>query len=147
MLSRYLICASLLAAVTGCETNPPVVKQDGPSPLDLEILRVSEVVERAANRMSTGSTKVAFTASTNAPRIAVDMNFVGPIEAVLRTLALTANYEFVAIGAPKAAIVVSASGRQRPWIELVHAVALQLGSRGEIVVNDELKRVEIRYAG
>lgn len=147
MPRRFLVFSALVLVLAGCESNPPAPKAEGPTPLDLEILRVSEVVERAANRMSTGATRVAFSPSASAPRVAVDIHFVGPIESALRTLALTVGYEFVVVGSPRAAIVVSATGRQRAWIDLVHAIALQLGSRGEIVVNDELKRVEVRYAG
>ena len=86
----------------------------------------------------------------NAPpelRRAVTVNWIGPVEPIAQTLANRAGYEFLAIGAqPVAPVVVSIDVENKPVIDILRDVGLQLGVRGKIKVDGRRRMVEIHYA-
>lgn len=85
----------------------------------------------------------------NAPpelRRAISVNWVGPIEPITTTLAERAGYQFLTIGtAPPVPVVVSVDVENRPVIDVLRDIGLQLGVRGDVKVDSQRRVVEIHY--
>lgn len=85
----------------------------------------------------------------NAPvelRRAITVNWVGPVEPVTKTLADRAGYNFITLGdPPPVPIVVSVDIENRPVIEVLRSIGLQLGARGDVRVDSNRKVVEVLY--
>ncbi|MCB1651656.1 MAG: DotD/TraH family lipoprotein [Alphaproteobacteria bacterium] len=85
----------------------------------------------------------------NAPpelRRAITVNWIGPVEPITKTLADRAGYEFLTIGTqPPVAAVVSVDVENRPVIDVLRDIGLQLGVRGDIKVDSAQRVVEIHY--
>jgi len=86
----------------------------------------------------------------NAPielRRAVTVNWVGPVEPITKTLAERASYKFQTIGsAPPVPMVVSIDVENRPVVDVLRDIGLQLGMRGDVRVDSGQRIVEIHYA-
>ena len=93
---------------------------------------------------------VAVSPIGNAPtelRRAITVNWVGPVEPISKTLAERAGYGFQTVGsAPPVDIVVSLDVENRPVIDVLRDLGLQLGLRADVRVDAERKMVEIHYA-
>jgi len=79
-------------------------------------------------------------------RRAITVNWVGPIEQITKTLADRSSYTFSAIGtAPPVPIVVSIDAENKPVIEVLRDIGLQMGKRADIKVDSGNALVEIHY--
>lgn len=144
---RYLVfTVSLLGCLGGCATAPPPAPP-GPTAVDLEIQRAAYAIQDASSRMAIGQPTRGATLPEGTPTDLVDISFVGPLNAAITTLAGVVGYEVLVIGRPTQPVIVNATARRRAWSEVVQALQLQLGSRGELVVDVSKKRVEVRYGG
>ncbi len=85
----------------------------------------------------------------NAPtelRRAVTVSWTGPVEPIAKMMAERAGYNFVAIGAmPPTPVVVSVKAENRPVIDVLRDIGLQMGVRGDIKVDSPRKVVELHY--
>ena len=85
----------------------------------------------------------------NAPaelRRAITVNWVGPAEQITKTLADRSSYSFSALGAPPPVpIVVSIDVENKPVIEVLRDIGLQMGKRADITVDSNSRIVEIHY--
>ena len=80
-------------------------------------------------------------------RRSITVNWVGPVEPITKTLADRAGYNFLTIGhVPPVPIVVSLDIQNRPVIDVLRDLGLQLGLRADIKVDAERRVVEIHYA-
>jgi defect-in-organelle-trafficking protein DotD len=80
-------------------------------------------------------------------RRAITVNWVGPAEQVTKTLADRASYDFVTVGvAPTVPIIVSIDAENKPVIEVLRDVGLQLGLRADVRVDADNRIVEIHYS-
>ena len=71
---------------------------------------------------------------------------MGPVEQITQTLANRASYDFSALGAgPPVPIVVSIDVENRPVIEVLRDIGLQMGKRADIRVDSGSRIVEIQY--
>ena len=164
MVRRYFALLSCLFLVviglTGCETAGKAFSGDSPQ-IVASPDKVSAMLANAADRASTAletlaaveyarSPGIAVSPIGNAPpelRRAITVNWVGPVEPITKTLADRAGYGFLTIGnAPPTDIVVSLDVQNRPVIDVLRDLGLQLGLRADVRVDAERKIVEIHYA-
>jgi defect-in-organelle-trafficking protein DotD len=123
--------------------------------------KASMLLAEAADRASTALETLAAVEQARSPDIAVapisdappelrramTVNWVGPVEPISKTLADRAGYKFVSLGAvPPVPIVVSIDVENRPVIDVLRNIGLQLGQRADVKVDGERKVVEIHYA-
>ena len=121
---------------------------------------VSAMLADAADRASTAletlaaveyshSPCVSVSPIHNAPielRRAVTVNWIGPVDVITKTLADRANYTFTVFGAqPPAPVVVSIDVENKPIVDVLRNIGLQLGSRGDVRVDGSRQVVEIHY--
>ncbi len=80
-------------------------------------------------------------------RRAITVNWVGPAEQITQTLAERASYNFITVGvAPTVPVIVSIDAENKPVIEVLRNVGLQLGLRADIRVDADNRVVEIHYS-
>ncbi len=154
-LACGLFLVSACSAPTGPEdfsnAHPQLVAQP-----DSVSAMLAEAADRAANSLQTlaavehaRTPKATAGPVGDAPlelRRAITVNWVGPVETITRTLADRAGYNFMAVGnAPPVPVVVSLDIENKPVIEVLRDIGLQLGMRGDIRVDGPGGIVELHY--
>lgn len=154
-ISRGFVLGAL-AALCACSYQPVNKPQIAAQPDKVSAMladaadRASVALETLAAVEQSRSPGVAVGPIENAPpelRRAVTVNWVGPVEPVTKTMADRAGYMFQVIGnPPPVAIVVSIDVENKPVIDVLRSIGLQLGVRGDIKVDGSRRLVEIHYA-
>lgn len=121
---------------------------------------VSAMLADAADRASTALQTLAAVEYSRTPGVAVNpvgdapselrraitVNWVGPAEPITKSLADRASYTFATVGSPPPTpVVVSVDAENKPVIEVLRDIGLQLGLRGDIRVDGQRRVVEIHY--
>lgn len=155
---NFCLCMSAIVLI-GCETAKSF--SNSTPQLVAEPDTVSAMLADAATRASNALETLAAVehgrgpAITSAPigdapanlRRAITVNWVGPAEQITKILADRASYNFVIVGVkPAVPIVVSIDAENKPVIEVLRDVGLQLGLRADIRVDANQELVEIHYA-
>ena len=150
------VCAFLL---TGCEAVNPGFSNDQPQ-LVASPDNVSAMLADAADRASTALETLAAVEYARSPntvvapvgnapaelRRAITVNWIGPAETLTQTLADRASYSFQTIGSPPPVpVVISIDAENKPIIDILRDIGLQLGARGDVRVDSTRKVVEIHY--
>lgn len=151
LLAGFLLtgCASLMqgAAVKPVPTEP-----------DLVGLRIAQAAEKAAGALDeiAGIEQQRAPALppvddyTNAPPAlmqVITVRWAGPVEQMLQTLATRAGMRLETKGnRPGVPLMVNVNVYQKPMIEVLRDMGLQVGRRADITVNSTLGVIEIRYA-
>jgi defect-in-organelle-trafficking protein DotD len=157
-MKRLVFCfcvVTAFAAVVGCTKNLP--KPQLVAEPDNVTLRLAQAADRAANALDTLAAIEQVRSPSDLPPLAagappelrrsVTVNWIGPVEPLVRQLADRASYKVVVSGnAPEAAIIISMNARNQPVIEALRDIGLQLAARGELRVDANLKTVELSYA-
>ncbi len=162
MSRNFLLLSSALVLVltTGC--SGPGVKFSGDSPQvvaspDKVSLMLAESSDRASTALETlAAVEKARTPATqmspvqNVPaelRRAITINWVGPIDPIVKTLADRAGYGFLELGKkPTIPVVVSIDAENQRVIDVLRDIGLQLGMRGDVKVDAEARMIEIYYS-
>jgi len=160
MTQSLRMCSILLLAllVAACTPGQPIrgKPQIVASP-DKTSLMLAEAADRASTALETlASVEQARTPSVavapidNAPvelKRAITVNWVGPVEPISKTLADRASYTFRTIGTPPPVpLVVNIDVENKPVIEVLRSIGLQLGQRADLHVNAPAKVIELHYA-
>lgn len=146
---------TVLIPLTGCqrpERNAQVVT----SP-DKVSLMLAQAADKASNSLQalaaieqTKSPGVAVEPIVNAPEElsrAITITWVGPPEQILRKLADRASYNYVTLGArPPVPLVVNIDVQNKPVIEVLRDIGLQLGVRSDVKVDSDRRVIELHYA-
>lgn len=148
-------CACVLGA---CSSQPLFVRtpQVVASP-DKVSAQLAEAADRASVALETlaaveqaRSPGIAVAPIENAPaelRRAITVNWVGPVEQITKTLADRAGYSFNIVGnTPATPVVVSLDVENKPVIDVLRNIGLQLGMRADIRVDGTRRVVEVQYA-
>ncbi len=121
---------------------------------------VSAMLAEAADRASLSLEKLAAVESARTPdatiapagnapaelRRAVTVNWVGPVEPITKVMAERAGYSFMPIGSPPVVpVIVSLDVENRPLIDVLRNIGLQLGLRGDVKVDSGARVVELHY--
>lgn len=159
---RHIYSAVLLAAVialTGCAPGRPIFVKDPQvvaSP-DKVSMMLAQAADKSANALETlaaieqrRTPAASIAPIPNAPaelRRAITVNYIGPADQIAASLAHRAGYNFEVLGAaPSTPIVVSLDITNKPVIEALRSVGLQLGARADVHVDSERRVVELQYA-
>lgn len=156
MISFFFLTLLALGACSGKQTFKPRDPQVVTSP-DRVSLMLAEAADKASNALQTlaaieqaKSPAVGVQPIHNAPpelRRAMTITWYGPAEGLTKKLANRASYTFVKIGdAPPVPLTVSIDVENRPVIEILRDVGLQLGQRADIKVDSTRQMVELHYA-
>jgi defect-in-organelle-trafficking protein DotD len=123
---------------------------------DLKIADAAERATRALEGLSaveqarTPSAAAAAPAVTNAPfelQRAVTFSWSGPVEPVAQDLANRAGYKFQTLGdQPPAPIIVTLDVFNKPMIEVMRDIGLQMGTRADLKLDANRHTVEIIYS-
>lgn len=150
-----LSCIVLLSACggyTGFSDNTPqlVAEPDSVSSMLADAAdRASSALETLAAVEYSRSPGVAVASVGEPPtelRRAITVNWVGPVEPITKTLADRASYGFLTIGSPPPVpVVVSIDVENRPVIDVLRDIGLQLGMRGDVRVDGKRRVVEVHY--
>ena len=154
--SFYLMLGVLL--VSACSWSEPM-RANNPQ-LVASPDKVSLMLAEAADRASTALETLAAVEQARSPEIAIEpivgapdeltraitISWIGPAEPITKTLADRAGYIFETIGnPPPVPIVVSIDVENRPVIDVLRSIGLQLGMRADIKVDGRRKVVELHY--
>jgi defect-in-organelle-trafficking protein DotD len=156
----HLLPVLCVLALAGC-TSAADVFSDGEPQLVAEPDKVSSMLADAADRASNALETLAAVEYSRSPGVAVEpidsapaelrraitVNWVGPAEPITKTLADRAGYGFLTVGMPPpVALVVSIDAENRPVIDVLRDLGLQLGMRADVKVDGNRRMVEIHYA-
>ena len=157
-LLQFFLCASA-TMLMACETaksfshsTPQLVAEP-----DAVSAMLADAATRATNALETLAAvehargpAIAAAPIGDAPielRRAITVNWVGPAEQVTKMLADRASYDFVTVGvAPTVPVIVSIDAENKPVIEVLRDVGLQLGLRADVRVDADNRIVEIHYS-
>lgn len=149
----FLFCGFLLV---GCQAKHPI-KPIATEP-DIVSTRLAQAAEKAASALDTISEIEQVRAPSlpatpdysNAPAALQQLMTVewsGPVEQVLQTLAARVGMQFRTQGnKPAVPLLVSLNVYQKPIIEVLSDLGLQVGRRAEITVQGQKGYIEIRYS-
>lgn len=156
-----LTCLSLLTLllVPACETVGERFSKDSAQLVaqpDSVSAMLADAADRASNALETlaaveqsRTPDIDVSAVNGAPaelRRAITMNWVGPVEPVVKALADRASYNFATIGPkPPSAVVVRVDVQNMPVVEVLRDIGLQLGTRANIRIDGPRKVVEVNY--
>lgn len=157
MMSRFFltVCFGATLVVAGCSPrleNPQLVA----SP-DKVSMMMAEAADKAARSLETlaaveqaKSPGVAVQPIHNAPvelQRAITVEWVGPAEQITQKLADRASYQFLTFGdPPPVPLTVNINVDNKPVVEVLRDIGLQLGVRADIKVDAARKMVELHYA-
>lgn len=159
-MTRFLSVLPIISLLLlgGCESNTfsNASPQVATAPDSVSVM-LADAADRASNALETlasveyaRSPGVAVGPVGSPPvelRRAITVNWVGPAEPIVKTLADRAGYNFLIIGSqPPVPIVVSIDVENKPVIDVLRDVGLQLGMRANLKVDAQRHIVEIHYA-
>ncbi len=155
-LLLLMFCTSFLSACSNLDKFSDDTPQVVAAP-DAVSAMLASAADKASNALETlAAVESKRTPSAkvgpvgNAPtelRRAITVNWIGPVEPITETLAQRAGYNFLTIGAkPSTPIVVSLDIENRPVIDVLRDLGLQLGVRGDVKVDSQRKMIEIHYS-
>lgn len=78
---------------------------------------------------------------------AVTFNWTGPVEPLVQELARKAGYSYGVIGAqPPLPITINLRATNKPLINVLRDIGMQMGARGDLNVNAQSRMFELQYA-
>ncbi len=142
----------LLSACTPAVKHPQMVAAP-----DRVSAMLADAADKASNALQTlaaveqsKSSPANLAPIDNAPpelRRAVTIAWVGPVDKITETLAERASYRFRIYGdLPPVPVVVNVDTENRPIIEVLRDIGLQLGGRGDVRVDPVRRTIELHYA-
>ncbi len=155
---KILTPLALVCAIVACTPGVPA-KYDQPQVV-ADPDKVSAQLVQAADKASTALQTLATIEQTRTPnastapfdnvpvelRRAITINWVGPVESVAKTVANRASYGFSIVGeGPPTTKIVNLDVENKPIIDVLRAIGLQLGRSADIVVDANARMVELQY--
>jgi defect-in-organelle-trafficking protein DotD len=145
--------------LTACETGYPIRVKDPQlvSQPDKVSMMLAQAADKASNALEAlASVEQKRTPAGQVPAIvgapaelmrAVTINWVGPVDQIVKTLADKSSYRYVALGAaPATPVTVSVDVTNKPIIEVLRSIGLQLGARADVYVDSAERIVALTYA-
>ncbi len=158
MRRNLLILLSITGfmGISACSGGPGYEPQLVASP-DSVSLMLAESADRASSALQTLAAieqaqkpGIAVGTIENAPpelRRAMTVSWIGPAEQIAVKLANKASYKFLTVGSkPPVPLVVNLDVENRPVIDILRDIGLQLGQRADIKVDANRRIVELHYA-
>lgn len=158
MNSKLLLVATVFL-VTGCETGYPILVKDPQvvAQPDKVSMMLAQAADKASNALETlAAVEQKRTPSAQVPAIvgappelnrAMTINWVGPVDQIVKIVSEKASYRFVTLGAaPSTPVVVAVDVTNKPIIEILRSIGLQLGARADVHVDSTSRVVELSYS-
>jgi defect-in-organelle-trafficking protein DotD len=159
MKSALPFVALAALSLSACSSNG-VVNMKNPQMVaapDRVSAQLAQAADRASNALQTlaaieqAKAPAAELARTdNAPielRRAVTVAWVGPVDKLSKALADRASYSFAVLGdVPPVPVVVNIDVENKPIIDVLRDIGLQLGARADVRVDGNRRVVELHYA-
>ena len=144
--------------VSACEPGYPIKVRDPQlvAQPDKVSMMLAQAADKAANSLETlAAVEQKRTPDAKVPAIsdappelsrAMSVNWIGPVDQITKAVANKAGYRFVPMGsAPSTPIVVSIDVTNKPVIEILRSIGLQLGARADVHVDSASRVVELNY--
>lgn len=159
--SVILSCSFIVLALglTGCETGYPIRVKDPQlvSQPDKVSMMLAQAADKASNALEAlAAVEQRRTPAGQVPAIvgappelmrAITINWVGPVDQIVKTLADKSSYRYVVLGvAPATPATVSVDVTNKPIIEVLRSIGLQLGARADVYVDSAEQIVALTYA-
>lgn len=156
---RSAFCAALFLTcgfLGGCEWVP-MEERSLVAETDPVALRIAEAADKASSALQSLAkmeqsqkpiqADAVFEGAPEELMRKVTIDWTGPVEPLLATLADRAGYQFTVIGSPSPTpAVVSVNVIDRPIVEQLRSVGLQVTGTADVVVDAGRKVVELQYA-
>ncbi len=155
MIKKFFILACVLGVVacSGVKPSDPQYVVE-PNRVDL---RLADAADRAAQAMQT---LAEVEAAKNPPPLAqrldnvplelkrtVTITWVGPAAQLASRMADRAGYRFMTLGdQPPVPLIVNVDVVNRPIMDVLRDIGLQMGQRGAVVLDADNRIVEVHYA-
>lgn len=144
-------------ALAACSMGNPIERPQIVASPDAVSLRLAEAADKASTALQTlaaveqaRTPGVSVGPVSGAPpelRRAMTVNWTGPVEPLAKKLADRAGYGFLVLGSmPPVPLVVAIDAENRPVVDILRDIGLQLGLRADVKVDAGRKMVEIHYA-
>lgn len=159
MITKILRPASmiaLLAGLTACSDGParmtPLVAEN--DPISLRIAAAAEKASKALNDISSVEQYRSplppmedFAGAPPALAQPITLTWNGPVEQAVQTLAAKAGYTYRTAGiAPPLPLAVAVNVYERPLVDVLRDIGLQLGNRADVAIDIKGSSVQLRYA-
>lgn len=159
ILSFVFISVSLMG-LNACESITNLNTQRDPQVLAAPD-KVSLLLADAADKTSRAMETLAAVEQAKSPAIAVQpihnappelqrsitVSWIGPAEEISKQLADRASYTFLRLGnPPPVPLVVNIDAENKPVVDVLRDIGLQLGARADVKVDSIRRTVEIHYA-
>lgn len=146
---------AVLVALTACEHAPPTV-----TPLVAENDPVALRISQSAQKASAALDALAgieqyrnplppmeqFAGAPQPIAQPITIRWTGPVEQIVQTLAEKAGYTYRTAGAPgNIPLTVLVDAYERPLIDVLRDIGLQLGTRADVAVDINGGVVQLRY--
>ncbi len=154
--NRSLALLSVMVILGACSSdngykNPQVVAEP-----DKVSIMLAQAADRASNALEslaaieqTRTPGAEDAPSTNIPaelKRGMTVNWIGPVEGILKTVTNRASYKFTVLGeSPANDVVVSLDMENKPIFDVLRSIGLQLGTRADVRVDSKNQTVELRY--
>lgn len=157
MISKTLMLGTVILAVSACAYEPKFARPQvvaEPNSVDVMIAdaadRATRAMETLADIENTKSPVKSVATVPNAPRElqrAVTFEWVGPPEPLVQELAQKAGYTYNTVGtAPALPLLVNVKATNKPLINVLRDIGLQMGARADLKVDGQMRVMEIHYA-
>ena len=78
---------------------------------------------------------------------AITINWVGPVDQIVKTLADKSSYRYIVLGSvPPVPLTVNIDVTNKPIIEVLRSIGLQLGARADVYVDSAEQIIALTYA-
>lgn len=158
-VSFKVALVAMTLGMTACETGYPIKVHDPQvvAQPDKVSMMLAQSADKAANALEAlASVEQKRTPAGQVPAIAgapaelnraVTINWVGPVDQIVKLLSDKASYRFVTLGsAPATPVVVNVDVTNKPVVEVLRSIGLQLGARADIYVDSAERLVALTYA-
>ena len=153
-----MVILSAVLVLGGCSgTYKTVSKSQLVAESDPTVLRLADAADRAASALEllaaveqTRTPSASVAALDDVPeqlRRSISVSWVGPVEPIAEKLADRAGYEFNTLGdRPPVPVIVTVDAVNKPLIDILRDIGLQVGSRADVIVDAKRQVVEVSYA-
>ncbi|HAJ89583.1 MAG TPA: hypothetical protein DCM27_01000 [Rhodospirillaceae bacterium] len=154
-----LSCAVMIVGLTACAPGYPIHVKDPQlvAQPDKVSMMLAQAADKASNALEAlASVEQKRTPAGQVPAIvgapaelnrAITIQWVGPVDQITKVLADKASYRFVTLGAvPATPVVVNVDVTNKPIIEVLRSIGLQLGARADVYVDSTERMVALTYS-
>jgi len=154
---KYIALLGLVIGMGACAYIPPQPQIQMVAEPDSVDLMLADAADRATRALETlaamEQTQMPIKPVTTIPNAplelqrAVTFDWTGPVEPLVKDLARKAGYNYGVIGnQPSVPVTVTMRVMNRPLIEVMRDIGIQMGARADLNVNARSRIVEIQYA-